>query len=540
MPSEGALTTPKPASAAYPLWRRAAETLAATLVYVVLARASLSFASLNASVTPVWPPTGLAIALVLVRGNLMLAAVFAGAFIANFATTPSIPTAAAIAAGNCLEAYAASLLLRRWADGERVFYTPVGVAKFAAIVTGAAAPLSATIGVTALAATGFAAWNALLPVWITWWLGDLAGEILITPALVLWARTWSGAETRELAHRTILTLLGAALIGLLAFSPLSPAPRGARSALAFLAILPLLWAALRLGLRDTATTALVISSLAIWGVSARSSPFNQATLNDSLLLLVAFIVAATLPSLALAADRRETQSALRQTRQELAQSQKLEALGQLTGGVAHDFNNLLTAIGGGLRLLSRQEDERAKTLAAINETLERGAALTRQLLAFSRREPSEPQIVDLGELMPRIQTLIGQSLGANISTDFRVTAGTWRVNVDRNQLELAILNLALNARDAMPDGGELLIQADNAIDAGAQQVVISVTDTGVGMNVDVAARAFEPFFPTKPAGVGTGLGLTQVYNFARESGGHADIDTAPGRGATVRITLPRA
>lgn len=522
------------------LWTRVAEVAAAALVYLVLARVSLTFASLNASVTPVWPPTGLAIALVLMRGNAMLAAVLAGAFLANFATTPSILTSAAISVGNSLEAFVAALLLRRWADGDRVFYSPIGVAKFAVIVIGAAAPVSATIGVTALVMTGFATWNGALPIWMTWWLGNLAGAILITPALVLWARTWSGAETREVAHQTALTLLGAALVGLLAFSPLSPVTPGARGALAFLAILPLLWAALRLGLRDTATTAMVISSFAVWGAMTGSSPFNQATLNDSLLLLVAFIVAAALPSLALAADQRASHSALRQTRQELAQAQKLEALGQLTGGVAHDFNNLLMAISGGLRSLNRQEEERAKTLAAVNETLQRAAALTRQLLAFSRREPSEPEVVDLSEVMRGVETMTGQSLGGNIQTVFRVAPGTWRVKVDRNQLELAILNLALNARDAMPDGGQLLIQADNAVEGDVHQVIISVTDTGAGMSVDVAQRAFEPFFSTKPAGVGTGLGLAQVYNFAKQSGGHARIESAPGEGAVVSIALPRA
>jgi signal transduction histidine kinase len=540
MAAEGALTVAKDARSTHPLWRRAAEVVVAALVYLLLARASLLFASLNASVTPVWPPTGLAIALVLVRGNSMLAAVFAGALLANFATTPSLWTSAAIAVGNSLEAYVASFLLRRWADGERVFHSPIGVVKFAIIVIGAAAPVSATIGVAALAATGFATPSALLPVWMTWWLGDLAGAILVTPTLVLWARTWSGVETREVARQTMLTLVGAAMVGLLAFSPLSPAPTGLRGALAFLAILPLLWAALRLGLRDTATTALVISSFAVWGVISESSPFNQATLNDSLLLLVAFIVAATLPSLALAADRREAQSALKQTRQELAQSQKLEALGQLTGGVAHDFNNLLMAIAGGLRSLNRQEEERAKTLAAINANLERGAALTRQLLAFSRREPAEPQVVDMIDLMRGVETMIAQTLGGSIKTAFRIAAGTWRVKVDRNQLELAILNLALNARDAMPDGGELVIQADNAVDASVQLVVISVTDTGAGMNADVAERAFEPFFSTKPTGVGTGLGLAQVYNFAKQSGGHAHIESAPNEGAAVSIILPRA
>jgi signal transduction histidine kinase len=520
-------------------WTRVAEVLVAALGYFLLARASLLFASLNASATPIWPPTGLAIALVLVRGNAMLPAILVGALAANFATTPNLVTASTIALGNTLEAYIASALLHRWADGERVFHSPVGIGKFAAVVIGAAAPASATVGVIALAATGFAAWNTLAAVWITWWLGDLAGAILIAPALVLWVRTVRGHETRAIGLQTFLAYAGAALVGLLAFSPLSPTPAGPRSALAFLAILPLLWSALRLGLRDTATTALIISAFAIWGVLTGSSSFNQSSLNESLLLLVAFIVAATLPSLALAADRRETQSALDQTRQELAQSQKLEALGQLTGGVAHDFNNLLMAISGGLRALDRQEEERKQTMETLTQTLERGAGLTKQLLTFARREPLRPETIDMNQAMTGVRSLLAQSLSDAIHVEVRVAPGIWPVRVDRGQLELAILNLAINARDAMPEGGSLLIQVENVV-SGSQGVCVTVTDSGTGMNADVLARAFEPFYTTKPAGLGTGLGLAQVYSFAKQSGGSASIDSTPGHGTSVSITLPRA
>jgi|GEM_PF-1455290 len=521
------------------LWRRGAEVAAAALLYFVLANSSLYFASLNASATPVWPPTGLAIALVLLRGKSMLAAVLIGAFAANFATTPNWITAVAIACGNSLEAFVAAALLRRWGDGERVFYSPLGLCKFALVVTAAAAPLSATIGVTALGVTGFAAWADVAPIWLTWWLGDLGGAILVSPALVLWARTLRGPDTQGIGATAVWTYSAAALVGLLAFSPVSPAPSGVRSALAFLVILPLMWAALRLGLRDTAATALVISSFAVWGVTAGSSPFTQPTLNDSLLLLVAFIVATTLPSLALAADRRETQATLDHTRHELAQAQKLEALGQLTGGVAHDFNNLLAAMAGGLRQLNRQEEERKQTLDALTQTLERGSSLTKQLLAFARREPLHLEIVNLNEALEHIQSMIAQSLSERIALEVRLGQGLWPVRVDRAQLELAILNLAINARDAMPQGGSLSIQIENVV-SGAQGICITVTDTGTGMAADVAARAFEPFYTTKPAGAGTGLGLAQVYSFAKQCGGAATIESSPRHGARVSITLPRA
>jgi signal transduction histidine kinase len=519
---------------------RLGEIALAAAAYFALARASLFFASLNASATPIWPPTGLAIALVLVRGNILLPAVLIGALAANFATTPSLLTAGLIAVGNTAEAYVASLLLQRWAEGQKVFYSPSGVARFAIIVIAVAAPVSATIGVTSLAATGYAPWLQFGPVWTTWWLGDLAGAILATPALILWARTLGGLEPRTIHTTTVLALAAAALIGLLTLSPLSPFTGGVRNALCFLAILPLLWSALRLGLRDTATIALVVSSLAIWGAIARSSPFSQATLNDTLLMLVAFIVAVTLPSLALAADRRETQATLRQTRQELAQSQKLEALGQLTGTIAHDFNNLVASISAGLNTLSRQEEERSRTLEALGQTLHRASSLTKQLLAFARREPLKMELVVLNEAMSDIEALIRQSVGPGVAVDLRMGAGLWPVRINRSQLDLALLNLALNARDAMPDGGTLRIQIDNLVSGRKAGVSIEVSDTGSGMNADVLERAFEPFFSTKPPGAGTGLGLAQVYGFAKQSGGNVEIESEPGRGAIVTITLPRA
>ncbi len=538
--AEGGVTTASLDRADTPVWLRVGEIVLAGVIYFALARGSLMFASLNASATPIWPPTGLAIALLLVRGNYHLPAIMLGAFAANFVTTPSILTSAAIAIGNGLEALVAALLLRHWANGERVFQSPIGVGKFALVVTAAAAPVSATIGVSVLAATGYAEWSDFLPVWTTWWLGNLAGAILAAPAIVLWMRTLRGEESRDFSISTLLAFIAALAVSAIALSPYSPVPSTIRGAIAFLVILPLLWSALRLGLRETATMALVISSFAVWGVVAGDSPFIQATLNGSLLLLVAFIVAATLPSLALAAERHASQTLLDQTRQELVQAQKLEALGTLTGGVAHDFNNLLTAIQSGLRTLERQNEERTKTMALLSQALDRGSGLTKQLLSFARREEMQLERIRTPEALESAATLITESIGSRVRFELHAAAGLWPVKVDRGQFELALLNLAVNARDAMPNGGDLIIQAENVVGEIGQGVAISVADSGEGMSDEVRARALEPFFSTKPAGEGTGLGLAQVHGFVTQCGGTLAIDTSPGNGTTITITLPRA
>jgi signal transduction histidine kinase len=179
-------------------------------------------------------------------------------------------------------------------------------------------------------------------------------------------------------------------------------------------------------------------------------------------------------------------------------------------------------------------------MAALDQTLDRATTLTKQLLAFARREPLRPEVVNVEKIMAGVETLIGQSLGASIKVVVRVAPGIWPIEVERSQLELALLNLALNARDAMPNGGDLFIQVENVVSGREHSVSFSVSDTGSGMNADVCARAFEPFFSTKPAGAGTGLGLAQVYDLAKRSRGQAAIESEPGAGTTVTITLPRA
>jgi len=243
---------------------------------------------------------------------------------------------------------------------------------------------------------------------------------------------------------------------------------------------------------------------------------------------------------------REQAEALRAAEDALRQAQKMEAVGQLTGGIAHDFNNLLQGVLGALELSERriargQFDGLAKYNAQAQQCAQRAAALTHRLLAFSRRQSLDPRPVDANQLILAMEPLLRHTLGESIRLTFDLAADLWRTMCDPNQLDSAILNLAINARDAMPGGGVLTIQSRNdpAGAEGAGAIRIAVSDTGTGMTPEVLARAFDPFFTTKAVGQGTGLGLSMVYGFMRQSGGEAKIASTPGHGATVSLHLRR-
>ena len=252
-------------------------------------------------------------------------------------------------------------------------------------------------------------------------------------------------------------------------------------------------------------------------------------------------------------ESREAQQALEQAQQALFQSQKMDAVGQLTGGIAHDFNNLLTVIIGGLDTTLRgvgPNPRLEKALGMARLAAERAVNLTSRLLAFSRRQALQPVASDLNGLVRRMTELLHHSLGEQIELEGVLYPRLWTVEVDQNQLETAVLNLAVNARDAMPEGGKLTIETANTyLDESYQEtdtevipgqyVLLSVSDTGCGVPKDVLARVFEPFFTTKGEGKGTGLGLSMVYGFVKQSRGHVTIYSEPGQGTCVKLYFPR-
>ncbi|MEA2839040.1 MAG: hypothetical protein QOF41_370 [Methylobacteriaceae bacterium] len=243
-----------------------------------------------------------------------------------------------------------------------------------------------------------------------------------------------------------------------------------------------------------------------------------------------------------------------ETEEQLRQSQKMDAIGRLTGGLAHDFNNLMTIVTGSLDLLNRRlatDDPRLKKLVDnAMEGARRASALTRQLLAFARRQPLEPKPTDVNRLVSDVSTLLRGTLGETVAIETVLAGGLWPANIDAHQLERAIVNLALNSRDAMAGGGRLTIETANAhLDEAyaktnaevtpGQYTSVAITDTGSGIAPDVVGKIFEPFFTTKPAGHGTGLGLSQVFGFVKQSGGHVKVYSETGKGTTVRLYLPR-
>jgi nitrogen-specific signal transduction histidine kinase/CheY-like chemotaxis protein len=253
-------------------------------------------------------------------------------------------------------------------------------------------------------------------------------------------------------------------------------------------------------------------------------------------------------------EARAREGELEVAQEALRQSQKMEAVGQLTGGIAHDFNNLLAGISGGLEIIERRLAQGRtagldRFIEGAQSSAHRAASLTQRLLAFSRRQTLDPRPTDVNRLVHGMEDLIGRTVGPGIMVDVAAADSVWLTRVDAAQLESALLNLAINARDAMPEGGRITIETVNQwVDERAarerdlkagQYIAILVTDTGTGIPKDIVERIFDPFFTTKPIGQGTGLGLSMIHGFVRQSGGQIRVDSEPGIGTTMSLYLPR-
>ena len=673
--------------------------------YFGFAAAGLIAPAINPAATPLWPPTGVALALVLLRGYQIWPAILVGSFAPYLMAGRSLLETGSIGIGTLLAALAGAELISRWATGPKTFAAPSSIARFALICFAPTAMISSTIALAGVTLTNAAGLADPVVTWITWWLADVTGLFIIVPVVVLWTLKPLRPFSKWSVLEAIAVFIVVGAIGIVAYSPLITSDLigdvgntllAYRGHFGFLVLLPLLWASLRGNRRTVATAAFIFCAIAMWGFSAGSNPFQKTDLNGALLSLFVLSMSVSVPPLILAAaiatrqnvesrllsvqdqlnhdieqtslaldsanrhfqiliegvtdyaifvldtagrvgswnsaarhimgytaeeiigkhfgifyrpderrtgepnralelaiqkgkhevegwrirkngtpffvtgsvssirgddgkllgfanvlrdatERRDAQEKLVQAREQLATAQKMEAIGKLTGGIAHDFNNLLMIIGGNAQTFKRLLDPKLpKAIEAIQTAAKRGESLTRQLLTFSRRQHLRPMVVDLNASIKNMRTMIESSLRGNIVYNENIGGDVWPVKVDIAELELAIVNIAVNSRDAMPSGGTFTLSGQNLSinqrvgddPLNGTFVAIQFSDTGMGIPPNLLSKIFDPFFTTKEVGKGTGLGLSQVYGFAHQAGGTVTAESKVGQGTTVTLYLP--
>ncbi|MGH7767849.1 MAG: MASE1 domain-containing protein, partial [Candidatus Binatia bacterium] len=527
----------------------------------------------------------LALAALLVWGYRLWPGIFLGAFLVNITTQGSVPTTLGIATGNTVEALLGAWLVCRFANGVNAFESAKNIFKFVLLAALLSTAVSATLGVTSLTLGGFARWEQYPAIWLTWWLGDMAGSLIVAPLLVIWmTQPLLPLESKRIFEW--LTLLATVIVvGQAVF--LGEIPSGAE----YLTIPALLWAAFRFGERGAVTSTFVMSAVALVGTLQGFGPFKSADSHMSLLLLQAFIGSITITVLVLAAvvgERKRAEEAVlhaknllananeelenrvqertyaleqaqaalikdieehKRLEEQLRQSQKLESIGTLAAGVAHDFNNILNIIKGYASFLADPGLARGvvhESLKVIDEAIERGTVMVRQLLMLARKTDSSLAPVSVNDVIAELSQLLRQTLPKTIDISLDLDPRLPAVMADQNQIKQALLNLCVNARDAMPAGGRLTlrtavaegVQSQDARGETGDYARIEVTDTGSGIEKTVRARIFEPFFTTKPTGEGTGLGLSIVYGIVKNHQGFIDVETRLGHGTAFRLYLP--
>jgi len=522
-------------------------------IYFALAKGGLALASIHPSATPIWPPTGVALAAVLLWGYRIWPAIFAAAMIANATTAGSVATAIAIATGNSLEAVVGAYLINRWSGGCNTFSTPNSVAKFALICVVIATPISASIGLSSLAAAGDIEQTNFADAWVTWWLGDVTGALVIAPVIVLWGSSHYPAFNRNEFLETVGVLATAAAVGLIAFSPLVE-QTPSRDPLGFLAILPMLWAALRRGPRDTATVALMLAGITIWGTLTGGGPFTTVDLNASFLLVLMFLISITVPSLLLSADveiRKKAEESLRRAQIELERkvaerTQELElanaAKSRFLAMASHDLRQPLHALGLFVAQLRTplKSRERTKTIEQIDATRKEMDEMFNSLLDISK--------LDAGIFTPRIAEFPIARLLQNIETTFdqatrkkglrlHVRRSDAWVRSDAMLLERILLNLVSNAVRYTLRGGIIV-----GCRRRGEMLRIEVWDTGPGIPDDQKQNIFGEFFqvpaPERNRYGGLGLGLAIVDRLRLLLNHQIDLASTLGRGSRFAILVP--
>ena len=506
------------------------------------------------TVTPIWPPVGVAVALTFIFGYRVLPGIVLGSFLLGVSRYPW-GVALAIASVQIIQPIVDVRILRALGFDPRLERV-----RDPLIVTLAAGPIGAVLAATLACGvhvvTGQMALERAPYEWLLWWLRDWLGVMVFAPLIFAWTYAreiaWSWRKVGESLGLIAVLILALQLIfGLWGIFDTRDVP------VAFLFFPIVGWAGLRFGARGAATITALVSAFAIAIAGLGLGPFDEFPIEFIHVLLFAFLSLGSLSGLLLAAIVAEREDAMAKRlllEEQLRHSQKMEAVGRLAGGIAHDFNNLLTAIIGYTEIvlygLDPKDDRRADA-EEIGRAAMRAADLTRQMLAFSRRQVLQPKVIDLNKALTKVEPMLRRMIGEDIVMTVNGRAAHPYVRVDPGQVEQVVMNLVVNARDAMPKGGRLNVEtAEATLDAAAtadtpdarpgDYVMLSVSDTGVGMTPEIRARVFEPYFTTKDVGKGTGLGLSTAYGIVRQSDGHIVLSSEVGLGTTFRIFLPRA
>jgi signal transduction histidine kinase/CheY-like chemotaxis protein len=504
------------------------------------------------AVTPMWPPAGFAVAAILLGGPRLLFGVAAGSLLMNVVRVP-LWTASLIAAGTVLETVVDVKLLRRFGFDPRLERVR-DVLILGLIAAPAGALVSASIGPLATLLAGRYAASDFLFNFLIWWMRNWLGVQIVVALVMTWMRArkiqWTWQRIAEaVALVLVLGAFSQIMFGLWAIYP------GQNVPLAFI-FFPLVgYAGLRFGPAGAATFVALVAAFSLPIAAMDIGPFAVFPLGFTQLLLHTFLLLGSLSGQTLAAvmaEREEATERRMALEEQLRHSQKMEAVGRLAGGIAHDFNNLLTAIIGYTEIVMigfDPKDPRRADAEEIKRAAERAAELTRQMLAFSRKQIMQPKVVDLNVSLQKVEPMLRRVIGEDIVMTITPKAHRASVRVDPGQIEQVIMNLVVNARDAMPKGGRITVETgEAALDARSlppqsrpgEHVMLAVSDTGVGMSAEVRARIFEPYFTTKEVGKGTGLGLSTVYGIVQQSDGHIHVYSEPGQGTTFRIYLPRS
>ena len=520
---------------------------ALALIYLVAGKLALQLAFVNASASPVWPSAGIALAALLVLGYRVWPGIFVGAFLVNFWTTLNILSSLGIAGGNTLEAVCGAWLVNRFAGGPRVFDRPQGVFTFAlaALISAAVAP---TAGVSSLAVGGFAQWSNYWPIWLTWWLGDASGDLVVAPLLVLWSvsatqRKWNRKQAVEVSVLLLLlVLLAETVFG--GWFPIS-----ARNyPISFICGPIVIWTAFRFTPRETATGIFVLSAIAIWGTLHGFGPFILQTENQSLLMLQSWTAALTITAMAIAAaiaERNRAQAAIEQQKEtvEAANRTKDNFLAMLS----HELRTPLTPVMAALDTLESdglRSSESKTSLSMIRRNVELESQLIDDLLDLTRITKDKLQLrfgtLDAHEVINNVVEICRpEAQSRNLKLNLNLRGGAHHVSGDAAKFQQIVWNLLKNAIKFTADHGEITISSSNP---EPQLLALSVHDTGIGIEPEIMNRIFDPFeqgeraFQRRYGGLGLGLAISK--SLAQAHGGTL-IAQSEGRdrGSTFTLTM---